>query len=135
MSSHKRHIAKAITWRFIGTIDTLIIGIIVTGSTETGVKIGLVEVVTKVILYYLHERIWFKIRTSLTSKSIIRHAFKAFSWRIIGSLDTILISWYLSGSILLGATIGGIDFFTKIILYFLHERIWHKSKYGISETL
>jgi uncharacterized membrane protein len=135
VSTHKRHIAKAVTWRVVGTIDTLIIGIIVTGNTETGLKIGLVEIVTKIVLYYIHERIWFNIRSSLTNKSVIRHALKSFSWRLVGTIDTIIISWILSGSIILGATIGGVDFFTKVILYFIHERIWHKSKYGLSKPI
>jgi uncharacterized membrane protein len=135
LSSHKRHIYKAVTWRIVGTIDTLVIGTLITGSSEDGFKIGLAEVVTKIILYYLHERIWFNIRTSLTNKSIVRHALKSFSWRILGSLDTILLSWFISGSFILGITIGGIDFFTKIILYFIHERIWHKSKFGISNPI
>ena len=55
-----RHILKTITWRLVGTIDTVLLGWIITGSIETGLKIGGVEVITKMVLYYLHERLWFK---------------------------------------------------------------------------
>jgi len=55
-----RHILKSITWRLIGTIDTILLGWLITGNLETGLKIGGVEVITKMLLYYLHERIWFK---------------------------------------------------------------------------
>ena len=56
-----RHIAKTITWRIIGTIDTMILAWIITGDPMMGLKIGGVEVFTKMILYYLHERAWYRI--------------------------------------------------------------------------
>lgn len=56
-----RHILKTITWRIIGTIDTIMLAWLITGDPATGLKIGGVEVVTKMILYYVHERIWYKI--------------------------------------------------------------------------
>lgn len=64
----KRHIAKTITWRIIGTIDTMILGWIITGNVLTGIKIGGMEVLTKMILYFLHERIWFKINFGLPKR-------------------------------------------------------------------
>lgn len=58
---HARHIAKTITWRIIGTIDTMVITWLITGDPMTGLKIGGVEVFTKMVLYYLHERVWYRI--------------------------------------------------------------------------
>ena len=49
---------KAISWRLIGTIDTMIISYIITGKLTIAVSIGSVEVLTKTILYYFHERLW-----------------------------------------------------------------------------
>ncbi len=63
--SVKRHIAKTITWRIVGTIDTMIIGWLITGDPLTGVKIGGVEVLTKMFLYFMHERVWFKVNYGL----------------------------------------------------------------------
>jgi len=60
MVNYKRHIAKTITWRIIGTLDTMIISWIVTGSWQWGLAIGGIEVFTKMILYYFHERAWYK---------------------------------------------------------------------------
>jgi len=60
MVSRKRHILKTISWRIIGTLDTMILSWIITGSLKIGVAIGGVEVITKMILYYFHERIWYK---------------------------------------------------------------------------
>lgn len=60
MVSYKRHIAKTISWRIIGTLDTMILSAIITGSWAVGLTIGGVEVLTKMVLYFLHERAWYK---------------------------------------------------------------------------
>ena len=60
MVAKKRHLAKAISWRVIGTLDTMLLGWIISGDPMVGVKIGAVELVTKIILYYGHERAWYK---------------------------------------------------------------------------
>ena len=57
----KRSIAKAISWRATGTIDTMLISFIVTGSPLAAVSIGAFELITKTTLYYFHERAWNKI--------------------------------------------------------------------------
>jgi len=56
----KRHLAKAITWRIVGTIDTMLLGWWVSGNFKVGASIGLLELVTKMVLYYVHERAWYK---------------------------------------------------------------------------
>ncbi|MER9341932.1 DUF2061 domain-containing protein [Mesorhizobium sp. M0601] len=61
MDTHSRSFAKALSWRITGTIDTIIISLVVTGSIKLAAAIGLTEVVTKSLLYYLHERAWLKI--------------------------------------------------------------------------
>ncbi|MCX6897181.1 MAG: hypothetical protein A2107_15495 [Verrucomicrobia bacterium GWF2_62_7] len=55
---------------------------------------------------------------------------KAFSWRVTGTLDTILISFIITGRIKLAISIGFIELFTKICLYYLHERLWNKIEFG-----
>ncbi|TMU50967.1 DUF2061 domain-containing protein [Flagellimonas algicola] len=56
--SPKRSIAKSISWRIVGTLDTIIISWIITGTLSLAFSIGLVELVTKMVLYFFHERIW-----------------------------------------------------------------------------
>ena len=58
--SHKRHILKTISWRILGTIDTIVIGGLITGDWKIGLSIGGVEVISKMTLYYIHERVWYK---------------------------------------------------------------------------
>jgi uncharacterized membrane protein len=60
MSQVKRHIAKTITWRIIGTIDTILLSWVITGELKIGLMIGGIEVITKMILYFIHERMWYK---------------------------------------------------------------------------
>ena len=53
-----RSILKTISWRIVGTLDTMLLGWIITGSATVGLKIGALELITKFVLYYIHERIW-----------------------------------------------------------------------------
>ena len=56
--SNLKSLAKTISWRLVGTIDTMIVSYFITGETAMALSIGSVEVVSKMILYYLHERVW-----------------------------------------------------------------------------
>ena len=56
----KRHIAKAISYRFIGSLQTVLIGYALTGSIYISSVAGVVELVVKPIIYFIHERIWYK---------------------------------------------------------------------------
>jgi uncharacterized membrane protein len=56
--SHSRSIAKALSWRFTGSFDTFIIGWLITGNSKVAGSIALTEIVTKIALYYFHERAW-----------------------------------------------------------------------------
>ena len=53
-----RSLLKTISWRIVGTMDTMFLGWLITGSATVGLKIGALELFTKFILYYFHERIW-----------------------------------------------------------------------------
>ena len=132
--SYKRHLAKTITWRIVGTIDTIVLSWIITGNPLTGLKIGLFEVVTKMVLYFLHERVWFKINLSKDGKvleSRKRHIAKTVTWRLVGTLDTMTLAWIITGDPLTGLKIGFTEVVSKMILYYLHERVWYKVNYGL----
>jgi len=58
----KRSLAKAITWRITGTVDTFIISWFITGQLAIASGIALTEVLTKVCIFWVHERIWNKIK-------------------------------------------------------------------------
>lgn len=135
--SRKRHLAKSITWRIVGTIDTILISWLISGNPLTGLKIGFTEVITKMFLYYFHERIWFKVNLSKDGKlleSRKRHIGKTITWRMVGTLDTFVISWVISGNPMTGLKIGISEVLTKMVFYYIHERIWHKSKFGLKKS-
>ncbi len=134
--SRKRHFAKAITWRIIGTLDTILLSWIISGNPLTGLKIGFTEVLTKMLLYYFHERVWFKINLTKDGKlleSRKRHIGKTITWRMVGTIDTMLLAWWISGNPLTGMKIGVAELFTKMIFYYVHERMWHRSRFGLTE--
>lgn len=56
----KRHIAKSISYRFVGTLQTVLLGYIFTGSFKIASTIGAIELGVKPLLYFLHERVWYK---------------------------------------------------------------------------
>ena len=60
----------------------------------------------------------------------LRSVTKALSWRLIGTLDTLAVSYLVTGEIALATSIASVDFLTKLILYFFHERIWNKINWG-----
>lgn len=64
------------------------------------------------------------------SEKASRSIVKAISWRIVGTLDTIVISWVIIGEISLALSIGLVEVVTKMILYFFHERTWNIIKWG-----
>ena len=59
-----------------------------------------------------------------------RSVAKAFSWRFTGTIDTVIVSYLVTGEVGSAFAIGGVEVFTKFFLYFLHERIWNKIKWG-----
>jgi uncharacterized membrane protein len=61
---------------------------------------------------------------SRSAKSHLVSFGKAVSWRIFGTLDTIFISFLITGKWSFAISIGGVEVFTKIFLYYLHERAW-----------
>ena len=129
MSKSKiRHICKSLTWRLIASIDTFLISFFISSDINLSITISMVEIVTKIILYYFHERIWFN---SKIKNHRIRHLIKPFTWRIVGTIDTFIISSLIFGNIFLGLKLVSIETLTKLLLYYLHEKIWYKINFGL----
>ena len=115
-------------------MDTILLAWIISGSPATGLKVGFAEVITKMVLYYLHERLWFRIKVGVKKNgddSKSRHLAKTFSWRFIGTLDTMLLAWFITGNPMTGLKIGMAEVVTKMVLYYLHERAWYKVDFGL----
>lgn len=59
-----------------------------------------------------------------------RSLVKAISWRVLGTVDTVLISWWIAGDIAIAFSIGSVELLTKTVLFFFHERLWITIKWG-----
>ncbi|MHA7865483.1 DUF2061 domain-containing protein [Flagellimonas marinaquae] len=125
---NKRHLLKTLTWRLLASVDTFILSFFFTGSLNMGVRITLVEVLTKIVLYFVHEKLWFRLNLV---HSVTRHLVKTISWRMLGTLDTMLLTWLITGDMFMGVNIGMTEVLSKSILYFFHERIWYASNIGL----
>ena len=60
----------------------------------------------------------------------VRSLAKAVSWRITGTVDTFLISWLITGQALIASGIALTEILTKVFLFWLHERVWNRVKWG-----
>lgn len=135
-SSHLRSIIKGISWRIIATIDTVFVVYIVTyflldkPSIESAIKIGAAEFLIKLVIYYIHERIWLKVlkKQAATNKEIIS---KSISWRVVATSTTFIISGIILDSFdEVALFIAMSELVTKFILYYLHEKLWLKLPLG-----
>lgn len=124
---------KGISWRTIGTIDTFFITYFYFGDISLAAPIAGTEILTKIFLYYLHERLWNTIswgRNDKSGASHLRSLIKGINWRFIGSMDTMIISFLYSGNPLSSFYIGSTELATKVFLFYIHERIWNLIKWG-----
>lgn len=126
-----RSIVKGISWRIFATIDTIFLAWLVTGHFEDALKIGLGEVFTKTFLYFLHERVWNRIK--LRDNRLVSHGksfLKGVSWRVFGTLDTFMIALFFTGKLFAASQIAALEVITKIVLYYFHERVWEHVMWG-----
>lgn len=63
-------------------------------------------------------------------EKLYRSVVKTISWRTVGTLDTIIVSYFVTGNLVMAASIGSIEVITKMILYYFHERAWNRLKFG-----
>ena len=136
--TRKRSFIKAISWRVIGSIDTFILSLIIINffsnkyTYDLAFYIAALELVTKTVIYYIHERLWNRINFGRIKKKVnrFRSIVKAITWRITASLDTFFISYIITGQFDWATSIALFEIITKAILYYLHERGLNKINWG-----
>ena len=69
-----------------------------------------------------------KIEKQELRDSNLKSILKTVSWRIVGTVDTIMISYFITGEVSLALSIGSVEVFSKIVLYYFHERAWSSVK-------
>jgi len=73
-------------------------------------------------------------RTATSLETHSRSLVKAISWRATGTLDTIIVSCLITGHLKTALSIGCVEVFTKMCLYYLHERAWNRIAFGKLNT-
>jgi uncharacterized membrane protein len=130
--SHPRSFVKAVSWRIVGTLDTFLWSWLITHKPLAAGAIAGLETLTKILIYYLHERIWHVVPWAPDGHA--RALVKAVTWRFIGSLDTFILSLLVTGKLHYAVSIASIEALTKIALYYLHERGWRLVPWGRAEV-
>ncbi len=130
--SHKRSIVKAVSWRVIGTLDTFLWSLLITKQAFSAGSIASLETVTKIALFYAHERAWHFVPISQEAR--FRSLLKAVSWRFVGSIDTFLLSLLVTGNARYAVSIATVEALTKILLFYVHERVWRTIRWGQGEA-
>ena len=126
-STPGRSLLKAISWRAVGTIDTMILCLLFLGNIGQALTIGFAEIFTKVALYYGHERLWERIpfwRDAHGGETRRRSVVKTMSWRGFATLDTFILSYLITSKPGAAAGIATAELVTKTLLYYVHERAW-----------
>ncbi len=139
MDSRLRHISKTITWRIVASGTTFGLTYFFFRDDPSAIEkasgMALVEAGLKMILYYYHERVWFKIKTTLRSHR--RHLMKSVTWRLIASLTTFLLAIFFFRDDPLATQkatgVAVVEIFIKMLVYYLHERAWYRINFGLDK--
>lgn len=137
MDSRVRHIAKSITWRVIASATTFSLALSYFGRAEIG-KVSLLvvfETTLKMLIYYVHERVWFKLTVNLSHK--MRHIAKAITWRVLASGTTFLLALFFfhghDDAMEKATFIALIESVLKLIFYYGHEEVWYRINLGLDD--
>ena len=119
------------TWRVVASLDTALLTWLFSGNIVTGLKVGGMEIVTKLIIYFLHERAW-RVGWKQSDKfhhSKRRSLYKAMTYRFIGTLDTFILAWIFTGDDIDWGYVAIAEVFTK------YSFIMSTKEYGTNKKL
>lgn len=138
--SHVRTVAKTLTVRVCFTLSHILNGYIVTGSWMTGVAIASFAVVINMLLFWSHDRVWNWFQWNRKPKDgaffidgYPRTISKSATWRALITLNNFLIPFITTGSWQIALAFLTIATFLNIVVYYTHERVWNKIKWGKHE--
>ena len=124
-----RSLLKSFSWRIIAISDTILTVLLITCilgdcSLKNALTIGFLELLIKLVAYFVHERIWLSIQFERRF-GVTRTIYKTLSWRVLATVVTFIIAGEILNSKDNAALyIAGIEVFTKSLLYYMHERLW-----------
>lgn len=158
-----RSAIKTATWRGLAATDTFILSTYFTQDVAASSAIVASEFATKPLIYFLHERGWSAVQWGLKEKpgepanqnippsapsaameaeapkeyseSFMRSCAKNVTYRVLGGLDTLGLSFLYTQDLHAAGSIAVAEFATKSVAYVLHERIWDRIKLGRKKGL
>lgn len=132
--SHTRSILKGLSWRFVATLDTVLVVLLITTllgepSLAIALKIGASEFLIKLFVYYAHERVWDRVRPVVVTAGFTLK--KSICWRVVATTMTFLISGVVLESFdQVALSIALVESISKFVLYYFHERLWLRIPLG-----
>mmetsp|Transcript_10589 Transcript_10589/g.19541 ORF Transcript_10589/g.19541 Transcript_10589/m.19541 type:complete len:361 (+) Transcript_10589:1411-2493(+) len=123
-----RSLVKGISWRVVATLTTIWISWMLTGTLELAFKIGPVDFVVKLVVFYLHERFWQLAATRTLSN---KRFWKMCLWKVLALSMTTGTAVVMTGSLDVALKLGPADFFVKLFLYYAHEVLWDLIPFGL----
>jgi len=126
----KRSVVKTITWRILATLTTMLLVYIFSSNLGLAASIGAVEIIVKLIFYYVHERVW---QLAKNDKKRLNAFLKSISWRVLASLITIGLVFSFGIKFGTASIIGSIELVIKLVIYYLHEELWIRITWGYKD--
>jgi uncharacterized membrane protein len=134
---HLRSIAKVVTWRVLLTISHVVNIFIITGSLIAGLKVAGLAAVINSFLFWAHERVWNiadwnrKNDDKLEfSEGQPRSVSKIITWRILITASNFFIPFFVTGSWGSAAIFVGLATVVNMFLFWGHERVWNRVRWG-----
>jgi uncharacterized membrane protein len=137
LENHPRTLVKVISWRVLLTVSHFINGLIVTGSIVAGLKIAGWSAVLNSILYWIHERAWNWLQWNRKPKDGLffqdghpRTTTKMVTWRLVVNFSNFFIPYFITGSWGQAGAFFTIAVVVNMTLFYGHERIWNRIRWG-----
>lgn len=134
MESQKRIVAKTITFKILAMSVAYATALFFTGSKQTALFVMLANSATTLIGFYLHEKVWNNCYWSIVDgkDSSKRTLVKTITYKVwIFTVGT-LTKWAIVGNFMAALNIGITKNIITAVIYYFHERIWQKIKWGIT---
>lgn len=131
------------SWRITATFTTVILSFMLTvslfivfatlltielqGAFETAIKIGPTDFIVKLIVFYMHERLW---QVEALSTIYGKQFLKVALWKLLAVTMTMGTTIMITGEVALALKLGPMDFISKLLLYAAHDAIWNMISFG-----
>ncbi|MEX0940896.1 MAG: DUF2061 domain-containing protein [Candidatus Babeliales bacterium] len=132
-----RSVIKSISWRLLGTVTLLVLSYFFTQSFIMATKISIIDIVSNIVMYFLHERVWNQVNWGRHSflrfifwEDFKRSITKAITWRILASIYLFFVIFLITNQAVVSMNLVIIDAILNIIQYYIHERIWNYITWG-----